>query len=188
MTVHACVAAPLQEPEQGSVPRTPEHAPTELPLNVVSPASNQQAQPDGLAAAAADAAAWWARPASAWTPDEQLLAAGAVVVAQLRSQVHSQLGFTLSAGIAHTKVVAKLASGLHKPSQQTLVPARAVDTLLAPLPVARLRSLGGKFGETVTEALGIVTVGAWVVLVCADHAHSYGCALLTVPLTACHAD
>jgi hypothetical protein len=37
--------------------------------------------------------------------------------------------------------------GLHKPAQQTVLPAQAVPSLLAPLPLSRLRSLGGKLGE-----------------------------------------
>jgi hypothetical protein len=46
--------------------------------------------------------------------------------------------------VAHYKILAKLGSGLHKPAQQTLVPAAAVGALLAPLPIGKLRSLGGK--------------------------------------------
>ena len=63
-------------------------------------------------------------------------------------------------GVAHNKILAKLGSGLHKPAQQTLVPLTAVSALLAPLPVGRLRQLGGKFGEQLTRDLGITTVGA----------------------------
>jgi DNA polymerase eta len=48
-------------------------------------------------------------------------------------------------------VLAKLASGLNKPRQQTLVPPASVEALLAPLPLGRLRSLGGKFGEQLAE-------------------------------------
>jgi nucleotidyltransferase/DNA polymerase involved in DNA repair len=77
----------------------------------------------GEAAAGGGAAAWWARPAGEWSQDERLLAAGGRVVAGLREAVERRLGFTCSAGLAHFKVLAKLASGLHKPRQQTLVPA-----------------------------------------------------------------
>ena len=71
---------------------------------------------------------------------------------------------------------------MHKPAQQTVVPARAVAGLLRDLPIAKLRSLGGKFGEEVCTALSVSTVGgsvkdcrvlvgllgltAWVVLCC----------------------
>ena len=62
--------------------------------------------------------------------------------------------------MAHNKLLAKLASGLNKPNQQTLVPAAAVPGLLRDLPIARLRQLGGKFGAEVQQRLGIQTVGA----------------------------
>lgn len=60
---------------------------------------------------AAGVAAWWARPAACWNNDELLLAAGAVVVARLRAAVAQQLGYSCSAGIAHSKILAKLGSG-----------------------------------------------------------------------------
>ena len=63
------------------------------------------------------------------------------------------------AGIAHCKILAKLAAGLHKPSQQTLVPAASVPGLLHDLPIPKLRQLGGKFGEELQQQLGIKTVG-----------------------------
>lgn len=48
------------------------------------------------------------------------------MVARLRAAVADQLGFSCSAGIAHSKILAKLGAGLNKPAQQTLVPAAAV--------------------------------------------------------------
>ena len=63
-----------------------------------------------------------------------------------------------SAGVAHNKILSKLASGLHKPSQQTLVPASAIPELLQDLPISKLRQLGGKFGEEVSN----FTILTWV--------------------------
>jgi hypothetical protein len=54
-------------------------------------------------------------------------------------------------GIAPSKVLAKLASGLHKPRQQTLVPPVSIEGLLADLALGRLRSLGGKFGDSLAQ-------------------------------------
>jgi DNA polymerase eta len=116
----------------------------------------------------ADAAAWSARPPAAWGPGEALLAAGAAIVAERRAAVLAALGFTTSAGVAHTRLLAKLCSGLRKPAAQTLAPAAAVPELLAPLPLARLRGLGGMFGKRVAAWLaaeagaadGEPTVGA----------------------------
>jgi len=67
---------------------------------------------------------------------------------------------TYCAGIAHNKILAKLASGMHKPAQQTVVTLECVPGLMAALPIPKLRQLGGKFGEEVMTALGISTVGA----------------------------
>lgn len=36
-------------------------------------------------------------------------------------------GYTLSAGIACNKLLAKVAAGLHKPDQQTIVPPRCLS-------------------------------------------------------------
>ena len=102
---------------------------------------------------------WWQRPAELWQPGELLLACGAAAVADLRAAVASELGYSCSAGIAHNKILAKLASGLHKPSQQTLIPAPAIPALLNELPVSKLRQLGGKFGDELMSALAIKTVG-----------------------------
>ncbi|KAL4428594.1 hypothetical protein ABPG77_008906 [Micractinium sp. CCAP 211/92] len=105
------------------------------------------------------AASWWQRPQHEWRPGERLLACAAAAVADLREAVRRELGYTCSAGIAHTKLMAKLCSGLHKPAQQTVLPADAVPILLGPLPIPKLRGLGGKFGEQVMSELGIGTVG-----------------------------
>jgi DNA polymerase eta len=83
----------------------------------------------------ADTLNWWARPLSGtdelggpcWAEGELMLAAGAIVVAELRSKVRVQLGYSCSAGIAHNKILAKLCAGLHKPNQQTLLPMDSVS-------------------------------------------------------------
>jgi DNA polymerase eta len=64
------------------------------------------------------------------------------------------------AGIAHTKLMAKLCSGLNKPNMQTVLPAAYVPLLLQDLPLGKLRGLGGKFGQEVQEQLGSTTAGA----------------------------
>jgi DNA polymerase eta len=59
----------------------------------------------------AGAADWWQRPPEQWLPGERLLACAAAAVAELRAAVKEELGYTCSAGIAHTKLMAKLCSG-----------------------------------------------------------------------------
>jgi DNA polymerase eta len=69
-------------------------------------------------------------------------------------------GEMMAAGVAHTKLLAKLCSGLNKPNMQTVVPQSSVTALLHDLPIEKLRGLGGGFGQRVQAALGAHTVGA----------------------------
>ncbi|XP_058197567.1 DNA polymerase eta isoform X4 [Rhododendron vialii] len=90
---------------------------------------------------------------------DKLLACGAFIVADLRMQVLKETEFTCSAGIAHNKMLAKLASGMNKPAQQTVVPFASVEGLLEHLPVKKMKQLGGKLGSSLQIDLGVNTVG-----------------------------
>ncbi|KAJ7518246.1 hypothetical protein O6H91_21G061000 [Diphasiastrum complanatum] len=91
--------------------------------------------------------------------NDQLLACGAAIIAELRTAVLSETQFTCSAGIAHNKMLAKLASGMHKPAQQTIVPSSAVQGLLTDLPINKIGQLGGKLGHLLEVELGVKTAG-----------------------------
>lgn len=65
----------------------------------------------------------------------------------------------MAAGVAHTKLLAKLCSGLNKPNMQTVVPQSSVTALLHDLPLEKLRGLGGGKGDRVQACLGVRTVG-----------------------------
>ncbi|XP_048228856.1 DNA polymerase eta isoform X2 [Ricinus communis] len=90
---------------------------------------------------------------------DKLLACGAIIVAELRMQVLKETEFTCSAGIAHNKMLAKLASGMNKPAQQTVVPCASVKELLDSLPIKKMKQLGGKLGSSLQNELGVDTVG-----------------------------
>ncbi|KAI7758223.1 hypothetical protein M8C21_018745 [Ambrosia artemisiifolia] len=90
---------------------------------------------------------------------DKLLACGAIIVAELRMQVLRETEFTCSAGIAHNKMLAKLASGMNKPAQQTIVTLASVKGLLEPLPIKKMKQLGGKLGSSLQTDLGVDTVG-----------------------------
>ncbi|KAI5072525.1 hypothetical protein GOP47_0012631 [Adiantum capillus-veneris] len=92
-------------------------------------------------------------------PKDRMLANGAIIIAELRKAVLTETGFTCSAGIAHNKMLAKLASGMHKPAQQTVVPSLSVTALLAALPVKKMKQLGGKLGDSLKNDLHISFVG-----------------------------
>lgn len=83
----------------------------------------------------------------------------AVLCEEMRAAVLERTGFKCSAGIAHNKVLSKLSCGLHKPNQQTILPQSKVEILWQSLPVGKVRNLGGKLGDSLTEELGCKTMG-----------------------------
>lgn len=66
---------------------------------------------------------------------------------------------TASVGVASNKLVAKIASDLHKPDGLTVVPKERIHEVLDPLTVNRLPGLGRKLGDRVF-ASGLSTLGA----------------------------
>ncbi|XP_076463928.1 DNA polymerase eta-like [Babylonia areolata] len=90
---------------------------------------------------------------------DRLLAMAAVIVEEMRAAIFEQTGFTCSAGIAHNKMLAKLACGLHKPNKQTVIPHGSVDIIFSSLPLHKVRSLGGKLGQSLMEELGVRMMG-----------------------------
>jgi DNA polymerase-4 len=89
------------------------------------------------------------------------------IAARLKLAVREQLGLPLSVGIAATKIVAKVASGMAKPDGLLHVPAGEELDFLHPLPVEQIWGIG----EATTRKLhrsGIVTVGA-----AARHSEAY---------------
>lgn len=97
---------------------------------------------------------------------DALLARAAALTEQIRAAVFAQTGFRCSAGIAHNKVLAKLACGLHKPNKQTVLTETGVPVLFTTLPVRKLvilsyfmtRKLGGKLGKDIQELLQVEVV------------------------------
>jgi nucleotidyltransferase/DNA polymerase involved in DNA repair len=67
--------------------------------------------------------------------------------------VFDSLGFTVSAGIAASKLLAKIGSSRNKPNKQTLVPVLASPLVLRTLPLRGIPGLGGKAGRIVEQKL-----------------------------------
>ncbi len=63
---------------------------------------------------------------------------------ELRTQVRSELGLTISVGVATSKSVAKIASDMDKPDGLTVVPPGSERSFLEPLIVDRLWGVGPK--------------------------------------------
>jgi len=77
---------------------------------------------------------------------------------KIRQRVKDELGLCASAGIASSKIVAKVASDLSKPDGLLEVPEGKERSFLAPLPVAKLPGIGKKT-EPLLKGLGISTIG-----------------------------
>ena len=94
------------------------------------------------------------------TSEERNLCFGAAIVAELRELIFKSLGFSCSAGIAHNKMLAKIASSMHKPAKQTIVPSCIVSSLMENMPISRVPGFGGKLGEALsTLDATVVTFG-----------------------------
>ena len=81
------------------------------------------------------------------------------VVVELTTAVADELGLPSSAGIATSKVVAKVASGLAKPRGVMLVPRGVETDVLSPLPVRAFPGIG-PVGEAKLHDAGLMTLGA----------------------------
>jgi DNA polymerase eta len=81
------------------------------------------------------------------------------IVAEIRRKIFDELGFTVSAGIANSKTVAKLVAGLNKPNKQTIIPDDEITGFFENLPFKSIRMLGGKLGKSIHETLEVEFAG-----------------------------
>jgi DNA polymerase-4 len=80
------------------------------------------------------------------------------VAARLRRDVRERVGLPITVGVARTKFLAKVASGVAKPDGLLLVPPERELAFLHPLPVERLWGVGAVTADKL-HRLGITTVG-----------------------------
>jgi DNA polymerase-4 len=80
------------------------------------------------------------------------------IAARLRRDVREHVGLPITVGVARTKFLAKVASGVAKPDGLLVVPPDAELAFLHPLPVERLWGVGPVTARKVRD-LGITTVG-----------------------------
>jgi DNA polymerase-4 len=80
------------------------------------------------------------------------------IAARLRRRVRAEVGLPITVGVARTKFLAKVASGVAKPDGLLVVPPAGELEFLHPLPVERLWGVGGKSAAKL-HAHGITTVG-----------------------------
>lgn len=82
----------------------------------------------------------------------------AEIAARLRRQVREEVGLPITVGVAPTKFLAKVASGVAKPDGLLVVPTGGELAFLHPLPVRRLWGVGPVTAERLARR-GIQTVG-----------------------------
>ncbi len=92
------------------------------------------------------------------TASQRLLGPAEAIAAQIRAQIRAKTGLTASVGIAPNKLLAKIASDLHKPDGLVRIGADNLRAVLDPLPVERLFGVGPKTLPGV-QAAGIRTFG-----------------------------
>ena len=80
------------------------------------------------------------------------------IAARLRRRVREQVGLPITVGVARTKFLAKVASGVAKPDGLLIVPPAAELGFLHPLPVERLWGVGPVTAAKL-RLRGIATVG-----------------------------
>jgi DNA polymerase-4 len=80
------------------------------------------------------------------------------IAVRLKRRVLEQIGLPITVGVARTKFLAKVASGVAKPDGLLVVPPESELAFLHPLPVERLWGVGPVTAEKL-RARGITTVG-----------------------------
>lgn len=80
------------------------------------------------------------------------------IAGKIRKRVRQEIGLTVSAGVAGSKLVAKIASDFNKPDGLTIVPHGHEAEFLASLPIKRLWGVGGKTLPAL-NLLGVRTIG-----------------------------
>jgi DNA polymerase-4 len=80
------------------------------------------------------------------------------IAAELRAAVRERVGLPITVGVARTKFLAKVASGVAKPDGLLLVPPDAELAFLHPLPIERLWGVGRVTSRKLRDR-GITTVG-----------------------------
>lgn len=79
------------------------------------------------------------------------------VAGALQARIQTELGLSVSIGVATSKLVAKMASDSKKPSGLTYVPPHTEASFLAPLPVRTLWGIGPKTAQKLSE-MGVKTI------------------------------
>ncbi|KAJ6612308.1 hypothetical protein B0H10DRAFT_2053209 [Mycena sp. CBHHK59/15] len=86
------------------------------------------------------------------------LSIAAELMAKVREEISSKLGYTTSAGIAKNKFLAKLCASYKKPMGQSILRNAAIPNYLKPMAFQKIRFLGGKLGGALASEYDVSTV------------------------------
>jgi DNA polymerase IV len=89
---------------------------------------------------------------------ERISGSATEIAARLRRQIREHVGLPITVGVANTKFLAKVASGVAKPDGLLVVPPGGELGFLHPLPVERLWGVGPVTARKLRER-GLATVG-----------------------------
>jgi DNA polymerase IV len=92
------------------------------------------------------------------TGTSRLFGSPVQIAVDIRRLVKEEIGLTVSAGVAPSKLVAKIASDMDKPDGLTVVPENGVRAFLDPLPIGKLWGVGRVTRKTL-ERFGVGTIG-----------------------------
>ncbi|KAK0495375.1 hypothetical protein EDD18DRAFT_271247 [Armillaria luteobubalina] len=86
------------------------------------------------------------------------LSIAAELMGQVREDIRTKLGYTLSAGIARNKFLAKLTASYRKPNSQSILRNAAIPGYLKPMDFQKIRFLGGKLGHALAQEYDVSKV------------------------------
>jgi DNA polymerase-4 len=92
------------------------------------------------------------------TASTRLFGTPGEIAKKIKDAVKRETGLTVSAGVAASKFVAKIASDLRKPDGLTIVARGKEREFLAPLPVGKLWGVG-KVTQAALHRMGVETIG-----------------------------
>jgi DNA polymerase eta len=145
----ACAAAARLASQQQTLPEDWEQAIRET--NIIGPRQPRDSDEDG---APADCDGVGIVQDSLYDEGSKFpLQYGCWLAWTLRQEVRSKLGFTMSAGVAPNKMLAKLSASYGKPNGQAVLYPEQVPWLLDRTPIGKCRNLGGKLGSRLRRLL-----------------------------------
>jgi DNA polymerase-4 len=92
------------------------------------------------------------------TASRELFGSAVEMAREIKRRIRDRTGLAASVGVAHNKLLAKLASEMDKPDGLTVIGPGDIEKVLDPLPIRRLHGIGNKTAARIEEQ-GLFTLG-----------------------------